>query len=241
MNISACCECTSDKAGFFSNKKYDSYKCWTCASWEVMYIDSNSTFLSWLDWLGVAPAFRISILKFFKSIPNYWHRVTDMTSFERYLESCSDHTMTFYLNFVSRICFGRNLSRRLLRWSSLQTKQGQKRSKFRLVGLLNSHAPSTSRVWPSNHRGACPFHSLYISFLKHCTLSNKAVGTIWRDLSKPPNRRQGTDPRPLWLLVFGPKLASRRAEHSLLWRMSLYYMYINYLIYCFYHINKHTS
>ena len=23
--------CTSDKVGFFSNKKYDSYKCWTCA------------------------------------------------------------------------------------------------------------------------------------------------------------------------------------------------------------------
>ena len=23
--------CNSDKAGFFSNKKYDSYKCWTCA------------------------------------------------------------------------------------------------------------------------------------------------------------------------------------------------------------------
>ena len=23
--------CTSDKAGIFSNKKYDSYKCWTCA------------------------------------------------------------------------------------------------------------------------------------------------------------------------------------------------------------------
>ena len=23
--------CTSDKADFFSNKKYDSYKCWTCA------------------------------------------------------------------------------------------------------------------------------------------------------------------------------------------------------------------
>ena len=22
--------CTSDKAGFFSNKKYDSYVCWTC-------------------------------------------------------------------------------------------------------------------------------------------------------------------------------------------------------------------
>ena len=22
--------CTSDKAGFFSNRKYDFYKCWTC-------------------------------------------------------------------------------------------------------------------------------------------------------------------------------------------------------------------
>ena len=25
------CKYTSDKAGVFSNKKYDSYKCWTCA------------------------------------------------------------------------------------------------------------------------------------------------------------------------------------------------------------------
>ena len=36
-------------------------------------------------------------------------------------------------------------------------------------------------------------------FLKHCTLTNKAVGTIWRALSKPPLRRQGPDLRPLWL------------------------------------------
>ena len=28
--------CTSDKAGFFNNKKYDSYKCWSCAElWEA--------------------------------------------------------------------------------------------------------------------------------------------------------------------------------------------------------------
>ena len=44
--------------------------------------------------------------------------------------------------------------------------------------------------------------------------------TIWRNLSKPHQRRKGTDPRLLWLLVgspsvFGPELASRRAEHSL--------------------------
>ena len=59
-----------------------------------------------------------------------------------------------------------------------------------------------------------PFTALYRSFLKRCTLTNKAVGTIWRALSKPPQRRQGPDPRPLWLLVgtpsaFGPELAYR--------------------------------
>ena len=59
-----------------------------------------------------------------------------------------------------------------------------------------------------------PFTALYRSFLKRCTLTNKAVGTIWRALSKPPQRRQGPDPRPLWFLVgtpsaFGPELAYR--------------------------------
>ena len=59
-----------------------------------------------------------------------------------------------------------------------------------------------------------PFTALYRSFLKRCTLTNKAVGTIWRALSKPPQRRQGPDPSPLWLLVgtpsaFGPELAYR--------------------------------
>ena len=31
-----------------------------------------------------------------------------------------------------------------------------------------------------------PSTALYEPFLKHCTLTNKAVGTIWRALSKPP-------------------------------------------------------
>ena len=35
--------------------------------------------------------------------------------------------------------------------------------------------------------------SLYRPFLKHWTLTNKAIGTIWRALSKPPQRRQGPD------------------------------------------------
>ena len=65
-----------------------------------------------------------------------------------------------------------------------------------------------------------PCTALCRLFLKHCTLTNKAVGTIWRALSKPPQRRKGPDLRPLWLLVgtpsaIRPELAFSRAEHSL--------------------------
>ena len=64
-----------------------------------------------------------------------------------------------------------------------------------------------------------PSTALYEPFLKHCTLTNKAVGTIWRALSKPPQRRHGPDLCPLWLLVgtpsaIRPELAFSRAEHS---------------------------
>ena len=45
-----------------------------------------------------------SILDFhsknFKLLPNYWHRVTDVTSFEKQLESSSGHTLSFYPNLV---------------------------------------------------------------------------------------------------------------------------------------------
>ena len=58
------------------------------------------------------------------------------------------------------------------------------------------------------------FTALCRSFLKHGTLTNKDIGSIWRALSKPPQRRQGPDRRPLWLLVgtpsaFRPELAYR--------------------------------
>ena len=64
-----------------------------------------------------------------------------------------------------------------------------------------------------------PSTAFYEPFLKHCTLTNKAMGTIWRALSKPPQRRQGPDLCPLWLLVgtpsaIRPELAFSRAEHS---------------------------
>ena len=83
-----------------------------------------------------------------------------------------------------------------------------------------------------------PSTALYGPFLKHCTLTNKAVGTIWRTLSKPPQRRQGPDPRPLWLLVgtpsaIRPELAFSRAEHSLPYSdVTIYiFCYIIFIIY----------
>ena len=66
--------------------------------------------------------------------------------------------------------------------------------------------------------GLDPFTALYNFFLEHCDLTNKAMGTIWWDLSKPWSclfqRRQDPDPRPFWLLIgissdLGPDLASR--------------------------------
>ena len=64
-----------------------------------------------------------------------------------------------------------------------------------------------------------PSTALYEPFLKHCTLTNMAVETIWRALSKPPQKRQGPDLCLLWLLVgtpsaIIPELAFNRAEHS---------------------------
>ena len=49
-----------------------------------------------------------------------------------------------------------------------------------------------------------PSTALYRSFLEHALWLTRRWGIIWRDLSKPPQRRQGPDPRPLWLLVGTP-------------------------------------
>ena len=88
-----------------------------------------------------------------------------------------------------------------------------------------------------------PYTALYRTFLKRCTLTIKAVGTIWRALSKPPKRRQGPDPHPLWLLVgtpsaFGPALAYRlRAAQPSLLNVPIYFWYTIILLSLFvYHI-----
>ena len=73
------------------------------ASDDVMFLDSHHTvfeFRSWLDSLGIVLAFWISILKIFKSLQNYWHMVTDITSFEKHLESSSGLSLSFCQNLV---------------------------------------------------------------------------------------------------------------------------------------------
>ena len=59
-----------------------------------------------------------------------------------------------------------------------------------------------------------PFTALYRLFLKRGT--NKAVGAISRALFKPPQRRQGPDPRPLWLVVGTPSAFGPERTDSLL-------------------------
>ena len=145
--------------------------------WVVTFQDSHRTvftFRSWLDLLGVVLAFWIAILKISKLLQNCWHRVIDITSFEKHLESSLDHTLDFCRNLVifrsKNICQKESLTG-LLRWSSLQTKEGQRNTEFLLVGFENSQTPSTTTVWPSDHREdyrscAWPFYSLVQTFPK---------------------------------------------------------------------------
>ena len=80
-----------------------------------------------------------------------------------------------------------------------------------------------------------PSTALYRSFRKDCIRTNKAVGNVWRVLSKPPQRRQGPDPSPLWLLVGTPLVLGQRSLPD--WRSIAYSggcFYI-FLINCFYH------
>ena len=193
------------------------------------------TFRSWLYLLGVVLAFWIFFLKISKLHQNSWRGVIDITSFEKHLESSLDHTPTFcqiWWYFVPRICVKRNLSSRV--YGDLDFKLARVKD---TANFISSGWTIVKRFWRRQYdpliieRTLClvlgPSTAFYRPFLKHFTLTNKVVGTIWRALSKPPQRRQGPDPRPFWLLVgtpsaMRPELAARWTEHGLHIRMSLY-------------------
>ena len=75
-----------------------------------------------------------------------------------------------------------------------------------------------------------------ISRLRHSSAKDHFCVTplIWWTLSKPPQRRQGPDPRPLWLLIgtssaFGPELAYRlRVAQPTLMDVTRYFWYTLY-------------
>ena len=66
---------------------------------------------SWLDLLGVVLVFWISILKISKLLQNCWHRVIDITSFEKHLESSLDHTRNLVIFRSKNICQKESLTR----------------------------------------------------------------------------------------------------------------------------------
>ena len=120
---------------------YDKHDDINSSGWVVMLLDSHGTvftFRGWFDLLGIVPAVWISILKIFKSLRNYWHSVTYVTSFDKHLEVLRSGLFSYSLKPHSRIYFWRNPSPGLLRLSSLETNDGQMRSVFRLVGLENT-------------------------------------------------------------------------------------------------------
>ena len=118
--------------------------------WVVMFLDTHRTvftFLSWLALLCDVLAFWISNVKFLKSLAKC-HRVTDITSFEKHLESSLCHILSFYPNLVNyrfknMFLF---LSPGLLQWSCLPTKESHMQRELRLIGLeLQVHISKDGR------------------------------------------------------------------------------------------------
>ena len=200
--------------------------------------------------------FLISILKIFKSLQHYWHRVTDITSFGKHLKSYLGHTMTFCPNLLQyrAISFQEYVSKGITHpvfYGDLVYKLRRVKSE---TNFISSGSKIVKRLRRRQYDPVIiektiglvlgPFTALYRSLLKRCTLTNKAVMTIWRALSKPPQRRQGPDPRPLWLLIgttpsaFGPELAYRlRVAQPTLMDVPIYFWYTIILFYMFvYHI-----
>ena len=169
---------------------------------EILSSGYHTAFLFSKQQLDVVLACMISILQVFRSLLNCWHTVAYITNFGKRSGSSEGHTLNFCQNLVqyrSRICIKKNPSPGILRWSCLQTKEGQKHSKFHLVGYKIVKCLRHRQYDQGIIEGTIGFvlglvTALYWSFPKCCTLANKAVGAIWQALLKPPQRRQSSGP-----------------------------------------------
>ena len=119
------------------------------------------------------------------------------TFFRYFLKSCSEWDWLFNVtcNDISGIYVAANRCAGGLKKKLFDLRSGSQRLRH-FVGFFNVPVKAPTRA----------------SLFNGCTPTNKDVWTVWWDLFKPPQRRQGPDPRPLWLLfvipyAFGLELA----------------------------------
>ena len=126
-------------------------------------------------------------IKIFKSFQNFRHRVTDITSFGKCFGSSIGHTLNFCTNLMQyrfRIMYHKES---LTRSSTVILPTNFGGSKAKLISIW-SDSKIVKRLRRRQYDPAIiegtiglvlgPFTALYRSFLKRCTLTNKAVGTI---------------------------------------------------------------
>ena len=179
------------------------------------------------------------------------HVVTDITSFGKRLGSSLGHTLNFCPNLVQyrfRIMFHKEsftLSSTVILSTNFGGSKAKRISSRR--ARIQWNAFDVVSMTQRSSRGLYVLCSALlqplVQIIPKALHSNKAVGTIWRALSKPPQRGQGSDLRPLWLLVgtpsaFGPELAYRLCvAQPTLMDVTRYIWYTFILLYMFvYHI-----
>ena len=129
---------------------------------------SRGIYISQFDLLDVVLAFNSKNLQITSKLLTQgysYHKLRK--TFGKFLRSYAK-LLSKLLQYRFKNMYLKNHSSGLLRWSCPQTKEGQRRIEFHLVGLDNSETPSTSSVWLRDHRedyrsSAWPFTALYRS------------------------------------------------------------------------------
>ena len=141
-----------------------------------------SVFLPHMKWKMILSNFVKNSLKGSDKTVTIWTRIGRAKVFtmvtlpiiDRFRKDQSCNSFLTLFSFSVKLSFGalsfqeyvsKGITHPVFYGDRLRTKGGQRRSEFLLVGLENSETPSTSSVWPGNHREdyrswAWPFHSL---------------------------------------------------------------------------------
>ena len=159
------------------------------------FLDSHRTvftFRSWLDLLDVVLAFWISILKITSKLLTQGYRYHKLRkTFGKFFRSYSELLSKFGdISFqeyafkgISHPVFYGDLVYKLRR---VKDTPNFISSGSKIVKRLRRRQYDPLIIETTIGLVLGPCTALCRLFLKHCTLTNKAVGTIWRALSKPP-------------------------------------------------------